>query len=344
LRIAVVGCGVRGIGNARCIQRTARTSLALVMDSIETSAKSLGDELGVPWTTDYESVLSASDVDVVFINSPHHLHAEHAVAAASAGKHVIVEKPLAHNLEAAREIVRTAREAGVVLSPWLGFRYLPKIIKAKELIDQGALGNILGAQVTNHMHKPPHYFAGGAANWKTRWESAGGGVLINQTIHILDWLLYLAGREVVEVSSSFGSLDTDIEVEDTLAMWLRFDNGATATLNASTCVQGLYRQDQVLTEFRLWGTEGHLSLTPPAQFFTTRHIGSYRPDRWQNLAPLPQTQDAEIEFLERFAEAVLEGNEPQISGEDGLRVQAVIEAAYASGRTGRSVTVDHRQA
>ena len=225
------------------------------------------------------------------------------------------------------------------LATWLGFRYQPEVVLAHRLIEDGALGAVLGAQLSHHLYKAPHLQQEGTGRWQGRRETSGGGVLITNAIHYLDWLLYLADEAVVEVSATQGALAAPSEVEDSLAMWIRFANGAMATVNASSAVAGLYRLDQVVTELRIWGTEGHLSLTPPAQFYSTRRMGSLRPDRWHDLRPLPRLNEPNLEFIERFADAVLEGRDPEITGEDGLRVQEVIEAAYASAQAGHPVKV-----
>ena len=301
--------------------------------------------LGVPWTTSYESVLSDPSVDVVFINTPHHLHAEQAIEAASAGKHIIVEKPLAHTLEAASRIVTAVRDAGGVLSPWLGLRYMPHVVKAKDMVQTGALGDILGATISHHLYKPLSYwqrgYSGGTSDWRARWDKGGGGVLMMNTIHYLDWLLHLSGLKVTEVSARYATLQGDTEVEDSIVMWLTFENGALATLNASSCVQGLHQPDAELLEFRMWGTQGHLSLTPPYQLFSSRLVDGKRPERWLPLEPLPKLQSPAIEYLERFSHAILNEREVEITGEDGLRLQSVIEAAYRSSREGCPVRVEH---
>lgn len=342
LCVAVIGCGMRGLASAHSIRQTKNLSLEIVMDADEAAARSAAENLGVGWTTDYDSVLRNEKVDIVLINTPHHLHAPQAIAAAKAGKHCIVEKPLAHDLRAAAAMADAFREAEVALGPWLGFRYLPEVARAKELVEAGSLGSLLGAHLVHHLFKPPHYFYRlGKPTWQARWDSAGGGVLMTQAIHYLDWLLYLAESRVEEVSAQFATLDGDMEVEDTLVMWMRFDNGALATVNVSSCVPGLYRVDQVLTELRMWGTDGHLSLTEPPQFYSRRLVDGKHPERWHDLAPLPKLHDPEVEFLDRFAAAIENGREPEISVADGLRVQSVIEAAYESGRTGRPVAIEN---
>jgi predicted dehydrogenase/NADPH:quinone reductase-like Zn-dependent oxidoreductase len=342
LRVAVIGCGQRGTSSAAQIQRAEHTRLAMVMDANGELARRLGDQSGVPWTTDYSAVLANDAIDAVFICTPHHLHADQVIDAARAGKHIIVEKPIAQNLEEATKAVRAARDAAVQLSIWLGTRYLPQVVKAKQLLDSGAVGNVLGAHVAYHRYTPAHYWQqggkGGGTDWRSKWETAGGGVLIMTAIHYLDWLLYLTGLKVNEVSARYGTLDSPAQVEDAIVIWITFENGALATVNVSSCVQGLRRE---LVEFRLWGTEGCLSLSEPFQFYSSRLVDGKRPERWQSMKPLPKLRREQVEYLDRFALAVLQGKPPEISAEEGLRVQAIIEAAYRSSREGRAIIVNY---
>jgi len=342
LRIAIVGSGVRGGENAASVKKASSTTLVKVMDVNETLARNLGERMNVPWTTNYESILQSNDIDAVFINTPHHLHSELAIKAADAGKHIIVEKPPAQNLEEAVRMVDAARKNNVQLSIWLGARYSPGIVYAKKLIEDGALGTIMGACLNHQMFKSINYFQspGGAVdNWQALWKTAGGGVLINQAVHNLDCLLYLTDMKVTEVSARYATLDSPAEVEDTLVAWLTMENGALVTINAASRVRGLQRP---LTEFRLWGSEGHISLTPPYQFYTSKMIQGKRPERWQNFGPFPKLRDSGVEYIERLAQSILGGKKPEITAEDGLRLQAVIEAAYKSSVEKRPISVEYR--
>lgn len=233
-----------------------------------------------------------------------------------------------------------AAMSGVTLVPWLGFRYQPEVARAAHLIDQGLLGTFLGGVLTHHLSKAPSYFfRDGEPTWQARRTMAGGGVLITQAIHYLDWLLYLGRERVAEVSARYATLDSNMEVEDTAVLWIRFANGALATLNASTCVPGLYRSDQVLNEFRIWGSDGHLSLTRPFQFFSSRLVDGKHPERWHDLEPLPRMRAPAVELLERFALGLRAGEPQQITPTDGLRVQAIVDAAYRSSETGMPVSL-----
>lgn len=341
LGVAMVGCGEQGALNALAAREAPHTSLVMVMDVNEASSRSLGDRLSVSHTTAFEAVLADERVDAVFLNTPHHLHADQAITAMSAGKHVIVEKPMATSLDDAVRMARAARESGVQLSMWLGKRYLPHVVRAKELVSAGILGRLLGAHLTFHSSKPSSYWRGGftgaGTDWRSRRETSGGGVLIMSGIHFLDWLTYLTGLAITRVAAHEATLNSPAEVEDTVSLSLVLANGALATANISSCVTGA-RPDVV--ELRLWGTDGQISLTPPYQFYSSRLVEGRRPGRWHSLAPLPSLRGEGIEYLDRFARAVVEGEEPEIGVADGLCAQALVEAAYRSAREGRAIPVE----
>jgi predicted dehydrogenase len=153
-------------------------------------------------------------------------------------------------------------------------------------------------------------------------------------IHFLDSFLMLAGEKPVEVSASHSTLATpENEVEDTLAMWIRFANGALATVQVSSCSMGMTQNGP---QMRLYGQDGSLSLGRPDQVFTERAGLGYDPGRWQTFDPLPAMKPMGVEMVERFASGVRSG-EMEISGREGLKVQAVIEAAYRSMRESRPI-------
>jgi len=339
LRVGVVGCGERGIALCRELGRTTKARLTLAMDVNSALAQDAAKRFRVPWTTSLDEMLSSDQVDAVIIATPHHLHAPQAVAAAQAGKHVMVEKPLGAKLQDAAEVVREARRAGVMLSMILPYRYQPRIIRAKRFIQAGGLGDLFGVSLMFHDDRFADYWAGGfsgraISDWRLRWETSGGGILITSVIHHVDWLRFLPGLEIVEVSARYATLDSPGEVEDTLTMWVRYENGALGTVSASSCVRGTD-----LMDFRLWGRDGHISMAPPAQSYSLRLIDGKRPGQWHEVAGVRGLKHRDVEYLQRFADSVLRGEPLEITGEDGLAAQAVVEAAYESAKTGRTMTV-----
>ena len=341
--VALIGCGGRGLDVAGFVVAATTTSLAMVMDADPARAANAGEKLGVPWTTSLDAVLSNDRVEAVFVATPHHLHAGSAVEAAKAGRHVMVEKPLAHDLVDARLIVEAAREAGVRLSTWLGVRYDPRVAAARHVAGSGVLGDLLGASLTYHYLERPYSLSRGetpgTSSWRTRWTTAGGGVLMNRAVHYLDVLRHVPGVEIVEVSARYTCPSGPVEVENAIVMWLRYDNGALATLNVSSSVPGHYGARRLGIDCRFWGTDGQISLYPP-RYISALPIDGHRAERWHALTP-PPLRPMEIEYLERFGSAVIAGTEVDITGEDGLWTQAIMDAAYTSaGDGGRPMMVE----
>ncbi len=341
LRIGLIGCGEIAIQNAKAVHEAANATVAAVADVNETVAKDLAQRYDVPYSTSVEELLGRDDIDAVLISVPHFLHAPLAIQAARAGKHVIVEKPMATNLTEADEMLTAAQEAGVHLTTLYCQRYLPYVQRAKALIDQGALGRILGVTFLLYQDKPISYYTSGfsgrvATDWRLSKEKSGGGILIFNMVHYLDIFRYLSDLDVTRAYGDFGALETPLDTEDTISVTLRYSNQAIGSLTASSVVRGALYQPQM----RIWGTEGQLVLTEPDQhvFYSLRQIEDFKPGEWHSLGELPLTGDRR-EFITRFAQAILEKDKPRSSGESGRAIQAVIEAIYRSGNLEHPVVV-----
>ena len=340
LRIGLIGCGERGASYPRAIAAAGNARLAMVADVNADLARELGDRLGLRWGTKPEDLLESDDIDAILVCTPHHLHAAQAAEAARHHKHVMVEKPLATSLKDAVAAVEAARASNVCLSMLLQTRYQPHIRAARELIADGALGSLLGSTTIFQHDKLLGYWAGGysgrsRSDWRARAETSGGGVLIHSAIHYLDWLGYLTGETIVEVSAEKATLDSPTEVEDTIAAWMRYANGAIGSLHAATCVRG----NEPIGTVELWGTDGQVSLVPPHRFFSLRRVAGYRPGQWHQLPSAPSGGSDATEYFRRFAAAVLAGKQAEISAEAALQLQAVVEAFYESATAGKPVAV-----
>ena len=310
----------------------------------------MGRRYGVPHTTNVEEMLRRDDMDAVLISVPHHLHAPLTIQAAGCGKHIMVEKPMATSVADADRMIEACRAAGVRLSVMYCKRYQPYVQRAKAIVEQGALGNILGVHVNFYVDKPPSYFTSGfsgrvSTDWRLSREKSGGGILVFNLVHYLDMLRYLTGLEIVRVAAEFDNLDTRpagqrVETEDSIAVTLRFSNQAIGSVTASSVVRGAPYQPNV----RLWGSDGQMNLSEPDQhaFYSLRQIDGLRPGAWHPLADGERRAGVggeRREYVTRFARSVLAGREPEISGEDGRIVQAIVEAIYASGERRASMEV-----
>jgi predicted dehydrogenase len=253
----------------------------------------------------------------------------------------MVEKPLATSLADAAAAVAAAKAGNVFLSVVLQTRYQPQIQKARELVRAGALGRLLGTSLAYQQDKLLGYWFGGytgrsRSDWRARPETSGGGVLIQSAIHQLDWLSYLTGERILEVSARKATLDSPAEVEDSIAGWMRYENGAIGSLSAATCVRG----SEPLGHVELWGTDGQISLVPPHRFYSLRIVDGQRPGRWHELGSPPSGSSDSTGFFRDFAATALAGGDPAGSADEALRLQATVEAFYESANSGRPVTVD----
>jgi len=359
LRIGVIGCGeIAYTATGPAIRQTPNAEMAIAMDVVPAAAESFGREFGIPWTTRLEEVLERPDVEAVVISTPHDTHAPLTEAAASAGKHVMVEKPIACTLREADRMIACCREANVLLSVNFVLRYEPGPDAVRRLIAAGAIGDLIAVSFRSVGRKPDHYWTGGYTNrvqtdWRKYRARAGGGVLIMNFIHNLDLLRFMTGLEVVRVFAEYGTFRTPVEVEDIVTMTLRFNNGAVGALVGATCVDGHIRLAPVslgggraegLVETvednsdRLYGTRGQIRMQG-------RNVWVYSQDggeclvrnEWTRLALPPVNSRAR--YVEAFVRAVREKHPPEIPGEEGRKALAIVEAAYRSGQEGHPVEI-----
>ena len=341
LRVGLIGCGEIAVRNARAAQEAANASIAMVMDVNPTVAGDLAKRHKVPYTTDVDELLNCDDVDAVLISVPHYLHAPLTIQAAHHGKHVMVEKPMATSLADADVMIAACQESGVKLSVIYCQRYLPYVQRAKALIEQGAIGKLLGVHLIHYLDKPTSYWVGGrtgrvTTDWRTSKEKSGGGVLVFNLVHYLDMIRYLTDLEVVQVYGDFGTFDSPVETEDTISVSLRYSSQIIGNITAASCVRGSILSHQQL---RIWGTDGQIIVGEPLEFYSLHQVEDYQPGEWHTLAEWEWGIERK-EYLQRFARAVLCDEEPEVSGRDGRAVQAIVEAIYASRQLQKPVTIE----
>ncbi len=278
--------------------------------------------------TDYQNLLSDGEVDVVYISTPNALHAEQAVAAACAGKHVLCEKPLALTATDARRMVEEFAEAGLKLGTHFQTRHHTAFAEAKRLLDGHAIGDVILVQVEASAGAAP------LRGWRTDPALAGLGAINNMAVHPYDLLRYLLGSEVSEVMAM---TDVDRKQEQELELvvlaLLRFQSGVMAYVNANQKVP--YHQPDI----DIYGTKGRIV-----------GINCTRPFRDGELRVLTDageqvikhtSKDAIVRSVAAFNDAVLHDREPNPSGLDGLRSVQVTDAVTKSAREGKLVTVTY---
>ena len=272
---------------------------------------------------DWRAVVERDDVDAVDICTPNALHAPIAVAAAAAGKHVLVEKPIACTVAEADEMLAAARAAGVLMMTAHNLRFFAPFVAARETVAAGAIGTVTAVRAA-FGHAGPRAWSP-TSDWFFDPVQAGGGALLDLGIHMADLVRAVVADEVTEVAAMLtGQPD---QCEDAAVVLLRFASGATGTLHASWIARP--GPDHQLTVF---GTAGTLHLD--ARTPLTLLPGEGEATR----VPLPAA-DALVDPYAAFVDAVTTGAPMPVTGEDGRAALAIVEAAYRAAAAGTTVAV-----
>lgn len=338
LKIGIVGAGAIAQRNATEAVRSGAAVIAGVFDVNHKVARDMAGALKAPFFPTYEALLESSDLEAVLLSTPHHLHRPMTVQAARLGKHVLVEKPLANTLAEAEEMIEACNQNGVKLAVNYSFRYLPKILKAKALIDAGGLGTITGVQINWQQYKDRGYWMGAQSNspddWRASKEKCGGGFLIMTMCHAVDYIYYLTGLKASRVYSEYATLGSPAEVEDIISISFRLNNGAIGNLNGSSIMRGFPVQEE-----RISGTHGSMLLNGSGiSFYSTRPVDGKRPGQVHTYTKFPD-QSWTAAWVKDFVTAVRTGGEPPVSNREGWENLAFIENAYHSMERGTAISV-----
>jgi len=329
LGIAFVGCGEIALRNAQAVADAGVAEIRWAIDTSEDLARDFAGRWGGRVASGIASALDDPQVDSIFICTPHHLHAPLCLQAVAAGKHVLVEKPIARDAPEAATMIEGARAAGVVLSTCYPMRYLPEVLAAKGLVREGAVGRIHGAKIAEHIYREISYWFGGSSgrsrsSWRTRRETSGGGVLLMNLCHHLDALLFITGLRPDRIYCESDRFAAPGDVEDLVALTIRMTGGAIVSMDASTCAPGGGHR-----VFEIWGADGQIALDEPPRFLSLRRNALGSPNEWSHL-PRGAERGARRDFVRAFAAAVLGAAANPVPPEESLAVQLLIDAAYRS--------------
>jgi UDP-N-acetyl-2-amino-2-deoxyglucuronate dehydrogenase len=344
LTVGIIGCGeITDRRRAAEFEAASGVRIGAVMDIREDVAADIAERFAVPYTTDQAELLARPDIDLVYIATPHHLHAEQAVAAAEAGKHVFVEKPIAVSASEADTVIDACERAGVKLCVCEPYRYQATYQKAKELIDAGHLGEVVGTKVSVMARKPTSYWDGGytgrvKTDWRKSRETSGGGILSTNAVHNIDGLRFLTGLYVERLSCEFDTFATPVDVEDFCVVTLRWDNGAIGVIETSSFLEDGPREETLRGD-RVYGTDGELVVAEPVRVRTNESTPLGPGEEWHRV-PVDTLEPAGLRLIQDFVDAIRNDTEPPISGEDGRDALAIVQAAYRAGREGEAVTLD----
>jgi UDP-N-acetyl-2-amino-2-deoxyglucuronate dehydrogenase len=336
----IVGTGVIAATHATVIRLLPNASLIAVTDADAESAVRFAASHDCAAEPDLARLLARDDIDVVVVCVPSGLHADIGVAAARAGKHLVVEKPVDVRLTAADRLISAAEAAGVRLTVISQHRFDPGVVELRSLVSAGRLGKLLLGEAVTKWHRTQAYYDSSA--WRGTW-ALDGGSLLNQGIHYVDLLLAVMGP-VAEVTAVAATQGHRMEAEDTALALLRFSSGALGTLASSTCVYPGFPQRLEVsgtggTAIVLDGQLTHCALTddaaqPAGPAATPAATAAADPAALDLAGHAAQVAD--------LLAAIDEGREPVITGADGRAVLEVVLAVYQSAREGRAVTLPLR--
>lgn len=357
LRFGIIGCGSIGPTHAGAINQIADAELVAVSDVIAERAEKVAQKYGVARVHDsHRALLADPDIDIVCVCTPSGMHADNAVEALRAGKHVIVEKPMDVSLEACDRLIAAEDETGKKLTIISQHRFDAATLLVKEAIDAGRLGRIVLADATVKWWRTQQYYDSG--EWRGTWQWDGGGALMNQGVHTVDLLQWLTGG----VSSLYAHTRTAaherIEVEDVAVAALTFENGAVGTMTATTAAY-----DGLPVRIDIFGTEGSaiiegdrlkmLKLKNGEEYASEKaaaHALSVAMGGTASVKDEAATRAATAEAgavwgdahraqIEDFMRAVRTNGKPLIDGRGGRKPIEIIKSVYQSARTGQPVTL-----
>jgi predicted dehydrogenase len=228
----IIGCGMIARFHAKAVAEIPGARVVACFDSVPAAADKYADEIGCKAYHRLEDMLADPAVTLVTIGTPSGAHMEPAVAAARAGKHVIVEKPLEITLSKCDAIIQACHKAGVKLATVFPSRFHHSSQLMKQALDRGRLGRLTLGDAYVKWYRTQQYYDSGA--WRGTWALDGGGALMNQAIHSVDLLLWFMGP-AVEVTAHAATLAHErIEVEDVVVATVKFANGALGVIEATT--------------------------------------------------------------------------------------------------------------
>ena len=360
LGAAVIGLGV-GRRHAEAYAQLPESQLVALCDNDEGRLRAVNADYGVAPYRSAEALLQDDRVEVISVATPHPSHAELAIAAMESGRHVIVEKPMTVDLDEADAMIACARRTGRKLAVIFQRRFWPASLRVRAAIEKGKLGDLVSGDCELSWWRTASYY--GRDPWRGRWDTEGGGVLCNQGIHALDMFQWFMGP-IESVCARWTNLSHPyIEVEDNVAAIVVFRGGALGVIRMSTSsrysrtrltvhgsngasVSVLEEPEGAVGYNDLWTIpgEGHVREESLRQHVEKGEY-IYKPSQpearptWYTGYTYKRPADPSYHTvqIQDFLQAINEGREPLVNGEEGRKSLELMLAIYRSGRTGEAV-------
>ena len=339
IRFGLLGCGRIAKRHSDLLggNHIPGASMVAVCDPIRARADAIAAKFGVPAHYEMDDFLARKDIDAVAVLTPSGMHPEHVIAAAKAGKHVVVEKPMALRLQDADAMIRACDEAGVKLFIVKQNRFNVPVIKAREALDAGRFGRLILGTVRVRWCRDQAYYDQDA--WRGTWDQ-DGGVLTNQASHHVDMLEWFFG-DVVSVHARATTALAKIETEDTAVATLKFRNGALGIIEATTAA----RPTDLEGSLSILGEKGTVEIAG----FAVNQIR-----HWRFVDELPSDKDVVEKFsvnppnvygfghqayYQHVIECLTSQRAALVDGLEGRKSLELISALYESIETGEEVAL-----
>jgi UDP-N-acetyl-2-amino-2-deoxyglucuronate dehydrogenase len=341
-RFGIIGCGVIFGAHSGAINALEDAELVAVADIVEDKARQAAAErshgANPDVYTDYHEMLKRDDIDVVSICTPSGMHAQMACDVLEAGKHVIVEKPMDITLKACDKLIETWKRTGKAATVISQHRFSEDVQALKRAIDEGRFGRIALVDSYTKWARSHEYYKSG--DWRATWELDGGGALMNQSVHYVDLMQWMAG----DVDSLYGNCSTvwhDIPVEDTACATIKFKSGAVGSLEGTTAARpGLSQELHVMGEFGTVSIVG--SRIKVWEFVNKESSGGVTTSGASDTGlgasdPAAIRMDLHTKQYRDFLDAINNGTDPLITPIEARKPVEIILAVYESARTGKPV-------
>ena len=343
LRFAVIGAGNIGKIHLQAIEEVPGAVATVLVSRTRATGQPIADTHGCTWCADWSQAILRPDVDAVAVCTPTGTHMEIAVAAAQAGKHLLVEKPLDITLERADAIIDAAVQNGVKLACIFPRRFAAGSQQAKRAIEAGRLGRMTLADVYVKWHRTQAYYEG-SGNWRGTWALDGGGALMNQSIHQIDLVRWLVGP-VRSVFARTATLAHTMQAEDTACAVLEYANGALGVIQGATsawpgeparvAIHG-ERGSIVLEEGKIvrWKLEDAADGEEESMLTLEETAASGAADPTAIGFEMHRRQVLDL------VDAVQNDRPPAIAGAEGRHAIEIVRAMYDSAEQGSAVLID----
>jgi UDP-N-acetyl-2-amino-2-deoxyglucuronate dehydrogenase len=354
IRTALVGCGKVASIHASALASLPEAEFVAACDVSAERAEQFASKHRVRPITDLATMLKAAAPEAIIIGTPHPLHAAAAITAAEAGVHVLVEKPLAANLADCDAMLAAARKSGITLGAISQRRFYEPVQRMKRAIDEGKIGApALGVFIQYSWRDAAYYTSD---PWRGRWDTEGGGVLVNQSPHQLDILLWLMGP-AAEVSGYWSNLNhPTVEVDDTAVASIRFKNGGLGSI-----ITSLSQKPGIYTKVHIHGASGasvgvetdrgatfiagvsQIAEPPLTDLWTIpgeeQLLGAFRAEDRAAFTRVNATEHYHALQIRDFLHAIRDGRPPLVTGEAGRAVVELFSAIYQSSREKRAIAL-----